>query len=210
MDRRRSLEVADLTDAWTETEQEDAQTQMAETAMRLYEDIGGHAVNQDDLDRIANASALGAFQIALIRSQPVRLILDGHNVLHQLRSSWGADFEGGQPSGKARSRLVESVRRLCVQGDTLSVDIWFDGPVAEQYTLSSQLKVQFSGGHGSDRADGCIEASLRHFHMRRFQGLIESADEVVFVVSADRDVCASARALGAVVTSPIEFSRLIG
>jgi hypothetical protein len=183
---------------------------MAETAMRLYEDLGGLAVNQDDLDQIANASALGAFQIALIRSQPVRLILDGHNVLHQFRSSWGAFFEGGQPAGKARSRLVSAMQSLCGHADTLSVDIWFDGPVAEQYTHSAQVKVQFSGGHGADRADGCIEASLRHLQMSRSQGLSELADEVVFVVSADRDVCASARAMGAVVTSPSEFSRLIG
>ena len=206
VDRRQVIDAAELTGAWASEELQNAQEQMSETALRIYLEAGGRALPDKDLWRIGSASALGLFEIAVAQARPIRLLVDGHNVLHQLKGPWGDRFEGGQPARRAREHLTAVLDHLCRETNGLWVDLWYDGPVAENYTLHEQMRVLYSGGHGADRADQCIEASLQHLTAR--DGGLTSAPRV-FVVSADRDVLGAAERYGAVGMRPMEMLGLV-
>ena len=202
--RRRVVDAAELTGGWQSSELHDAQQQLSETAMRLYLSAGGPIFGKD-LRRLGSASALGLFDIAVAQAQPIRLMIDGHNVLHQLKSAWGEYFENGHPGRRAREQLARELHNLGSHTPSLLVDLWFDGPAAESYTLSDQMRVLYSGGEGEDRADRCIEAALIHLE-HQHDGLGSGS---VFVASADGEVAASAERYGAVVMRPSELVGLV-
>lgn len=198
------FEAAEQTNAWSANEAADAREKLSQTAMRLYLDLGGASLDQRDLARLAGGSPLGVLRLALLRADVTRIIVDGHNVLHKLKSSWGQFYEAEGPGKRAREHLVRQLDSLCLSHPALEVDLWFDGPVAEQYSVGERLRVMFSGGQGADRADGCIEADLRFLQgSNRKQS--DSRGLLVFVVSADRDVRAESTAQKAIALFPSEL-----
>jgi hypothetical protein len=80
----------------------------------------------------------------------------------------------------------------------ISADIWFDGPDDQHWTETSNLRVWFSGGKGSDRADGRILENLQA------QSYMANSN-LCFVVAEDRDLLIKSLNLGAHGLSPLEF-----
>jgi len=143
-----------------------------------------------------------ALQSELARGRPCTLVVDGHNVLHKLPTLFRPDYEAGLPGAKARKALESRLLGLCSKYPTLSVQLWFDGPVVEERAVTSNLRVRFSGGTGSDRADQQIAAYLMHLQATY-------SHQMRAVVSADGAVAGCANSSGALVLHPIEFGHWI-
>jgi predicted RNA-binding protein with PIN domain len=143
-----------------------------------------------------------ALQSELARGRPCTLVVDGHNVLHKLPTLFRPDYEAGLPGAKARKALESRLLGLCSKYPTLSVQLWFDGPVVEERAVTSNLRVRFSGGSGSDRADRQIAGYLQHLNA-------SSAEQLRVVVSADSEVRHQGEMAGAVVVMPLELGIII-
>jgi hypothetical protein len=139
-----------------------------------------------------------AFQSELARGRPCTLVVDGHNVLHKLPTLFRPDYEAGLPGAKARKALESRLLGLCSKYPTLSVHLWFDGPVVEERAVTSNFRIRFSGGSGSDRADRQIVAYLRHLQA-------SALDQLRVLVSADNEVAHQGQSTGAMVMQPAEF-----
>jgi hypothetical protein len=141
----------------------------------------------------------------LLHARPCRLLIDGHNLLPKLKPLIGANyFKPGQgPNAQARALLIERVKTLTALHLLLQADIWFDGPDDQHWSETDNLRVWFSGGKGSDRADGRILESLQSEVYRGTQ-------TTCLVVTEDRDLLAQAQGRGAIGVSPLEMWAMVG
>ena len=124
------------------------------------------------------------------RNEKAVLILDGHNVLFQLKDIFGPVYENNHPGEKARAKLNALVVKLVGPRPDMKATIWYDGPVANRFTLSPNIEMAFSGGQGTDRADRRI---AEYLEVKDMQDL----GRKVFVVSDDRQVRRKAVSHGA-------------
>lgn len=131
-----------------------------------------------------------------------RLIIDGHNLLFSLDDLYGDFYEGGTPKALAREELAKRSIRLVEQFQSVVMDIWFDGPELTNKTMHENLRVHFSGGHGTDRADDSIVAFLR--------ALKSEEISVTFVVTNDRALRERCNTIGARVIACDEIASLLG
>jgi hypothetical protein len=203
---RQQLDAIDTAGQWGAKELSDARERLSHAALRLYAD---HL--EVDVDKhwatLSSASPLNALRVLLARSQPTHLLIDGHNVLFQLKPVWGRLFDDGIPRQRARRHLVGELTDLCKTYPLLEVDLWFDSDELAESTQVERLRVRFSGGQGPDRADRAIEAALRGMSLARAG---RAPQKAVFVVTADRDVQAATRSLLACAMHPHEFALLVG
>jgi hypothetical protein len=127
-------------------------------------------------------------------------MIDGHNLLHKLKPLIGSDyFSAGQaPNAKARALLINKVRALTELHPLLYADIWFDGPDDQHWSETDNLRVLFSGGKGTDRADGRILESLQAEVYRGTQSKR-------MIVTEDRDLLKKANERGTIGVSPLEM-----
>ena len=141
----------------------------------------------------------------LLQARPCRLLIDGHNLLPKLRPLIGASyFKAGQgPTAQARALLIERVKTLTDLHPLLEADIWFDSPDDQHWSETDNLRVWFSGGQGSDRADGRILESLQ-------SEVYRGAQTTRLVVTEDRDLLTQAQARGAIGVSPLEMWAMLG
>lgn len=141
----------------------------------------------------------------LLHALPCRLLIDGHNLLPKLKPLIGASYfkTGHGPTAQARALLIERVKTLTALHPLLEADIWFDGPDDQHWSETDNLRVWFSGGKGSDRADGRILESLQSEVYRGTQ-------TTRLVVTEDRDLLAQAQARGAIGVSPLEMWAMVG
>jgi hypothetical protein len=141
----------------------------------------------------------------LLHARPCRLLIDGHNLLPKLKPLIGASFfKAGQgPTAQARALLIERVKTLTDLHPLLEADIWFDSPDDQHWSETDNLRVWFSGGQGSDRADGRILETLQSEVYRGTQ-------TTRLVVTEDRDLLAQAQARGAIGVSPLEMWAMVG
>jgi hypothetical protein len=203
---RQQLDAIDAAGQWSVNELSDARERLSHAALRLYADhleLDAHK----DWENLSSASPLNALRVSLARSQPAHILIDGHNVLYQLKPVWGKLFEEGIPRARARQHLVGELTVLCRTYPFLEVDLWFDSDELAESTQVEQLRVRFSGGQGADRADRAIEAALRSM---RLGPAGRAPQKGVFVVTADRDIQAAARSLYACAMHPHEFALLVG
>ena len=99
--------------------------------------------------------------------------------------------------------LIERVKTLTTLQPLLQADIWFDSPDDQHWSETDNLRVWFSGGQGSDRADGRILESLQSEVYRGTQ-------TTRLVVTEDRDLLAQVQARGAIGVSPLEMWAMVG
>jgi hypothetical protein len=119
---------------------------------------------------------------AIYRDRQCRVLLDGHNILFGMEDVFRAHYdENGRPGRRAVERLVALTRRLTEGRSRLRMHVFFDAPEHQLLTVSPNLTVEFSGGHGKNRADQRIAEQLE-FHRP------EAMEEKWFVVSDDRAV----------------------
>lgn len=203
---RQQLNAIEAAGQWSVNEMRDAHEQLSHAALRLYADHLESDVEKD-WETLSSLSPLNALRVALARSQPARLLIDGHNVLFQLKPVWGKLFDNGIPRQRARQHLVGELTGLCRAYPLLEVDLWFDSDELADSTPVERVRVRFSGGQGADRADRAIEAALRSMRLAQAD---RDSPKAVFVVTADRDVQTAARSLFACAMHPHEFALLVG
>ncbi len=140
----------------------------------------------------------------LLHARPCRLLIDGHNLLPKLKPFIGGSyFKAGQgPTAQARALLIERVKALTNLHPLLQADIWFDSPDDQHWSETDNLRVWFSGGKGSDRADSRILEGLQSEVYRGTQ-------TTRLVVTEDRDLLAQAQARGAIGVSPLEMWAMV-
>jgi hypothetical protein len=141
----------------------------------------------------------------LRHARPCRLMIDGHNLLPKLKPLIGASyFKAGQgPTAQARALLIERVKTLTALHPLLQADIWFDGPDDQHWSETDNLRVWFSGGQGSDRADGRILESLQ-------SEVYRGSQTTRLLVTEDRELLAQAQGRGAIGVSPLEMWAMVG
>lgn len=137
-----------------------------------------------------------------IRDEPIRLLIDGHNVLFRLDDIFGRTFKNGAPGASARNELIERVARLCANKNNVEVHLHFDGPNGKVRTVSEQVRVTYSGGEGEHRADKAILQDLR-FHRGAGSAI------PCYLVTDDRGLSGEAEQDGVIVVRADEFAVLL-
>ena len=198
---RTEIETKKLNGNWTYEETMHVFESLSQQALSIY--MQSHRnLAQKDIDLLNAYSPLNAIRIAMARGKDFHLLIDGHNVLHQLKPAWGIHFEKTGPGKKVRDHLISKLIELAKNHPKITIDVWFDSPDETYETLNSQLRVKFSGGTGSDRADKKIETDLAFLQA-------QSKERDCYVVSADRDVMNSSIRLKANTMSPLELFSIL-
>jgi cell division protein FtsB len=159
------------------------------------------AKHEDILDTLLMDLPATLIRKRLGEGQPLRLIIDGHNVLFTLVGLFGRFYENGVPADEARKELIFRVDRLGRLFPSVIVDLWFDSPTSARETVSDQLNVFYSGGAGSNRADNQIVSALKAMPI--------STSCPRFLVSDDRELGERCRIENAVVVGCDEFSHFL-
>jgi hypothetical protein len=193
--KKAAFENVAFREAWDQDSIKQALWQFNKEATRIY-DRTTLLMGKDPAERM---TALQHFQNCLLRAQPLRMLVDGHNFLFKVRPYVSPEnyTAAGVPNEKARSLLVGLFEHLCKAHPLVEIDVWFDGPIEENWTVTKGLRVGFSGGTGKNRADEKIIESLKALE---YQG----AGSVTMVVSDDGDLLAKAKKLNAVGLSNLE------
>ncbi len=175
--------------------------QLADLASRLYGRQGICRTAAQDREGLRSLP-LHAMQSTLALGQKATLVVDGHNVLFTLPALFRPFFENGNPGGRAREALEQRLAALAKRHPRLDIQLWFDGGTVSERTVLDNMRVRFSGGSGSNRADGQVLAFLHHLHTA-------SPDLARAVVTADQDEARAAERSGAMVMAPEELALLL-
>ena len=176
--------------------------QLADLASRLYARQGICRTAAQDREGLRSLP-LHAMQSTLALGQRATLVVDGHNVLFTLPALFRSFFENGNPGGRARDALEQRLAALAKRHPRLDIQLWFDGGTVSERTVLDNMRVRFSGGSGSNRADGQILAFLHHLGTA-------SPDPARAVVTADQDEARAAERTGALVMAPEELAIWLG
>jgi YacP-like NYN domain len=199
---RQALGAAEPLGLLADDERARAYALLADLASRLYARQGICRTATQDREGLRNLP-LYALQSTLALGHRATLVVDGHNVLFTLPALFRPFFEDGMPGSRARQALEQRLAALARRHPRLSLQLWFDGGVASERTVSENLRVSFSGGSGSNRADRQILAFLHHLE-------VSSPDLARTVVTADRDEARAAERTGAMVMAPEELALWLG
>lgn len=197
---KKAMERTMLTEAWSMAMCQQAYALINRQIMAVY---AMHHPAPKDLAPPVTASQL--LEDCLLNARPCRLLIDGHNLLPRLKPIIGGDYfrEGQGPNAKARALLIDRIKALTAIHPLLQADIWFDGPDDQHWSETDNLRVWFSGGAGSDRADGRILESLQ-------SEVYRGSHTTLLLVTEDRELLQQAQALGAVGVSPLEMWSMVG
>ncbi len=88
--------------------------------------------------------------------------LDGYKVILTLPDIFGVLDPDNSPGEVVRSMFTDQLQRIGSRSPACEISVYFDSPVAGARTISSHVKVNFSGGTGDHRADRAIIADLEH------------------------------------------------
>ncbi|MBY0453448.1 MAG: NYN domain-containing protein [Burkholderiaceae bacterium] len=177
--------------------QEQAYQLIDQASSKIYAVVGAVQGSEKNRRQL-RALPLRALQTELAQARPVRLVVDGHNVLYTQTAQFKALYDQGRPEAKAREDLGQKLVALGQRYPTLSIDLWFDGAWQADKTLSAHVREHYSGGHGTDRADQRIVAHLQHLQNH-------NAHHTRAVVTADQDEALQAESTGALVIAPPEL-----
>jgi hypothetical protein len=197
---KKALERTMLAEAWGLPLCQQAYALIDRQAMAIYAE---HHPNPKDIPPPVTPTQHLAD--CLLHARPCRLLIDGHNLLPKLKPLIGASyFKAGQgPTAQARALLIERVKTLTALHPLLQADIWFDGPDDQHWSETDNLRVWFSGGQGSDRADGRILESLQ-------SDVYRGSQTTRLLVTEDRELLAQAQGRGAIGVSPLEMWAMVG
>lgn len=197
---KKELERTMLADAWGLPLCQQAYALIDRQAMAIYTEH-----HPDPKDTPPPVTPTQHLADCLLHARPCRLLIDGHNLLPKLKPLIGASFfKAGQgPTAQARTLLIERVKTLTDWHPLLQADIWFDSPDDQHWSETDNLRVWFSGGKGSDRADGRILESLQ-------SEVYRGTNTTRLVVTEDRDLLVQAQERGAIEVSPLELWAMVG
>jgi len=193
---RSALQASERLKLLGDEELQSAYGLLREATSRVYaRGIVGRANSHAALAQLP----LHAMQIQLAQGAECTLVVDGHNVLFKLPTLFGGEFERGVPGAHARRSLVSKLVALGHRYPNLTIRLWFDAAEIAEDTVSENVRVNYSGGVGDNRADHQIVAYLRH--------LAEASPEQTrAVVTADGQEAADASSTGAMVMAPQELA----
>jgi hypothetical protein len=196
---KKTQERTMLADAWSTDMCKQAYEIFDRQAMVIY---GQH--HHDHKDMPPPITPTQHLVDCLLRAKPCRLMIDGHNLLPMLKPLIGSDyFKVGQgPNAKGRALLIERVKNLTEMHPLLQADIWFDGPDDQHWSETENLRVWFSGGKGTDRADRRILESLQ-------AEVYRGSQSTRMIVTEDRDLLQKAQECGAIGVSPLEMWAMV-
>lgn len=140
------------------------------------------------------ADALWRLRQALQGAATAVVLVDGHNTLFSLQARYFASQSHGQPNGASRARLVADWVRVVQDRPTARVWIVFDGPEATEQSAAENVRVSYSGGTGTDRADAVLAQTVRFFR--------QAGAQTIILVSNDGALVAEARRQGALILPP--------
>lgn len=197
---KKAMERTMLTEGWSMSLCQQAYALINRQIMAIY---AMH--HSDPKDLAPPITACQLLEDCLLNARPCRLLIDGHNLLPKLKPIIGGDYfwEGQGPNAKARALLIDRIKTLTATHPLLQADIWFDGPDDQHWSETDNLRVWFSGGKGSDRADGRILESLQ-------SEVYRGSHTTLLLVTEDRELLQQAQALGAVGVSPLEMWSMVG
>lgn len=199
---RQALSAAEPLGLLADEERAQAYVLLADLASRLYARQGICRTAAQDREGLKHLP-LHAMQSTLALGQRATLVVDGHNVLFTLPALFRPFFENGNPGGRARDALEQRLAALAKRHPRLDIQLWFDGGTVSERTVLDNLRVRFSGGSGSNRADLQILAFLHHLGTA-------SPELARAVVSADQDEARAAERSGAMVMAPEELALWLG
>ncbi len=139
-------------------------------------------------------NALWRLRQALQGAATAIVLVDGHNTLFSLQARYFASPTHSQPNAAARERLVTDWVRVVADRPTARVWIVFDGPEASERSAAENVRVSYSGGTGTDRADAVLAQTVRFFR--------QAGAQTIILVSNDGALVAEACRLGALVLPP--------
>ena len=197
---KKAVEYTMLADAWSLPLCQQAYALMARQAMAIYAEH-----HPDPKDIPPPVTPTQHLADCLLHARPCRLLIDGHNLLPKLKPLIGASYykAGLGPTAQARALLIERVKTLTTLHPLLQADIWFDGPDDQHWSETDNLRVWFSGGQGSDRADGRILESLQ-------SDVYRGSQTTRLLVTEDRELLTQAQGKGAIGVSPLEMWAMVG
>jgi len=202
LEMKKAFEKKMLTEAWGNELCKLAYSEFNRRGLEIYDsDQKALGVEKNELLFI---TAQQHFLNCLLSAKPLRLLIDGHNVLPKIKPLIGNDFfsKSKGPKAEARNLLIERIKLFTNNHPLIQADVWFDGPKEQDWTESENLRVWFSGGTGEGRADEKILENLKSFDYRK-------SSELIFLVTEDKDLLAKGRELLAVEMSPIEMWTLV-
>ena len=196
--KKKSIEKTMAIESWGVELCKNAYSLVEREALRIY--LSDQDISAFDKNDIPVETPQQYMEYCLRNAKPLRLMIDGHNMLPKIKPLIGGQYftEGKGPSIAGRKLLIDRVRALTNRHPLIEADVWFDGPIEEDWTETENLRVWFSGGKGSDRADKKILEGLESLDFL-------NKNEFRFLVTEDRDLLHKAKALKAVGVSPIEM-----
>ena len=134
---------------------------------------------------------------------PLRILIDGHNVLNVAPEYVAMATTGpNPPSHEAlRDDLQHRIVALAGRLAPCEIDLYFDGPVANLYTLAPGVRLHFSGGTGDHRADNVILGDLAFY--------AQQGGASFLTVTEDADIAAEALRLGSRTVRSADFAQLL-
>ena len=196
--KKKSIEKTMAIESWGVELCKNAYSLVEREALRIY--LSDQDISAFDKNDIPVETPQQYMEYCLRNAKPLRLMIDGHNMLPKIKPLIGGQYftEGKGPSIAGRKLLIDRVRALTDRHPLIEADVWFDGPIEEDWTETENFRVWFSGGKGSDRADKKILEGLESLDFL-------NKNEFRFLVTEDRDLLHKAKALKAVGVSPIEM-----
>ena len=196
--KKKSIEKTMAIESWGVELCKNAFSLVEREALRIY--LSDQDLNAFDKNDAPVETPQQYFEYCLRNAKPLRLMIDGHNMLPKIKPFIGGQFfsEGQGPTTEGRKLLIDRVRTLTDRQPLIEADVWFDGPVPEDWTETANLRIWYSGGKGSDRADKKILEGLQSLDF-------QNKNEFRFLVTEDRDLLHKAKALKTVGISAIEM-----
>lgn len=123
-EKKRQVERSMYAEAWSLPMCQQAYDLLDRRAMHIY-DLH-HPASGVHKDEHPPVTPNQHFEYALRHAQPIRLIIDGHNMLPKLKPLMGAEYFSPQrgPNARVRALLIDRVRQLTELHPLLSADIF--------------------------------------------------------------------------------------
>ena len=183
---------------WSDLQRKNALELIHRRLLTLYFQHGQHQhVRPEDTLQMPPLEIL---RKTLIDADACVLLIDGHNLLYQVRPFIHSRFfdTAHGPNSQARAHLIEKLRSLVKHHTKIYCELWFDSSEEDDWVETERLKVCFSGGVGANRADARI---IQSFENRSHTKM----NQRIFVISDDGELRNKALERNAVAMCPIEL-----
>ena len=196
--KKKSIEKTMAIESWGVELCKNAFSLVEREALRIY--LSDQDLNAFDKNDAPVETPQQYIEYCLRNAKPLRLMIDGHNMLPKIKPLIGGQHftEGKGPSIAGRKLLIDRVRALTDRHPLIEADVWFDGPIEEDWSESENLRIWFSGGKGLNRADNKILDTLQSYQLQDKQS-------ICILVTDDQDLLIKGQKLGAINSSNLEM-----